>query len=115
VKTSSLRALAASGLLSMFAALGCGSSDAKSDPGPSIAACNTYCDKYIAAACTDSVYTTADECKNYECSDLPQAPAICQGKIKAFYDCENALSPADLCADVACDSKFNDVLTCSGN
>ena len=114
MNTSSGRRLVLSGLLSLLAALGCGNDNHTGDPAPAIAACNTYCHAYIGAQCTDGFYLTEDECKTYECGDIATSPSACFAKFKAYYDCTNKLSNADLCADVACDTQYHAQLACSG-
>lgn len=93
------------------ASAGCGSSGGPTgDPQATLASCNAWCDAYIPAACAAPIYTALDACKMTECSDLPRQPAICQTKIKTYYDCRKA--QADLCGDMACTDEFNAVLTC---
>jgi len=112
VKTSPGRALVLSGLLSLLAALGCNNDN--HDPAPAIAACNAYCHAYIGAQCTNGFFNTEDECKLYECGDISTSPPVCFAKYKAYYDCTNVLSNADLCADVACDPQYKALIGCSG-
>jgi|KBSMisStandDraft_5_1062788.scaffolds.fasta_scaffold2291035_2 hypothetical protein len=98
----------------MLAALGCGSDNHTGDPTAAVAACNAYCHAYIAAQCTDGFYLTEDECKSYECGDIATSPSTCFSRFKAYYDCTNVLSNADLCADTACDTQYKALLGCSG-
>jgi len=119
-----LSALRGALLLSFsFAAIaGCGSSGAPTgDPASTQASCNAYCTAYLAAACPDPIYTSLDDCKMAECFHLPQAPAICQTTIKAYYDCVQGQQ--DICADCAqmqpgtcpdtsCNDEFMAMLTC---
>ena len=93
------------GLLVVFATSGCGDS---SDGGggnaaAALASCNSYCDAYIAKACTSAFYATAAECKTMECEDTSAAPANCNAALKTYYDCRQ--TQADLCADDGCNSQ----------
>ena len=93
------------------AAAGCGSSGAPTgDPQATLASCNDWCDAYIAAAGAVATYQTLDECKMTECAALPLQPAICQTKLKTYYDCQKAQS--DICGDTGCTDQFHAVLTC---
>ena len=78
-----------------------------------LAACNSYCDIYAAAACADPIYTSADDCKSSDCTDLSQAPAGCRDEIKAYYDCRKALTGAALCDDTGCTAELAALATCS--
>ncbi|HEY7375962.1 MAG TPA: hypothetical protein VIF57_27630 [Polyangia bacterium] len=100
-------------LLAFVAAPGCGAAGGPNgDPTAALASCNAYCEAYLAAACTLPNYMSVDDCKAAECRHLPEAPGICQTKIKAYYDCAKALAPADICSDTACADEFSAVLTC---
>jgi hypothetical protein len=78
-----------------------------------LTACNSYCDTYAAAACTDPIYTSVDDCKSSDCTDLSQVPAGCRDEIKAYYDCRKALTGAALCDDTGCTSQFAALASCS--
>lgn len=100
------------GVFVALGASGCGSSgEPTGDSQASLASCNAYCDAYVAKTCTPTNYTTADACKLAECKHLPEDPAICQTKIKIYYDCQNA--QLDICTgDMGCASQFHDVEHC---
>ena len=113
VKRSSTLRAALWGFLcvSLAAVSGCGSAgEATGDPAAAKASCDAYCQAYIAKACPDPLYTTLDACKMAECFHLPEAPGICQTKIKTYYDCQTA--QADICGDMGCAAQFSAVLTC---
>jgi len=125
VKRSSTPFLAVWGVVCyvlLAATLGCGSSGGPTgDPNASVASCNAYCEAYVAKSCPTPIYTSLDDCKMAECFHLPQAPAICQTKIKIYYDCVQALSnicddcaqaPNDNCPDMGCKADFMAVLSC---
>jgi len=99
-------------LAALAVAAGCGSSGGSTgDSAATVAACEQYCDAYLAAACTPSNYTSAADCKMAECHPLNLAPAMCQTKLKAYYDCQKA--QADVCAgDTPCMDAFTAVQTC---
>jgi hypothetical protein len=78
-----------------------------------LAACNSYCDTYGAATCADPIYTSADECKSSDCTDLSQAPAGCSDEIKKYYDCRKALTGDALCDDTGCTTEVAALGTCS--
>jgi len=93
-----------------FGLVACGSDDDDDGGGSSsasaaVASCNSYCDKDAAAMC--GVYTSADECKMTEC-DASGASAACADKIKAYYDCQNAL--ADVCDFAGCTTEFDAII-----
>ncbi len=91
------------GLVSVLAASGCGgSSGGGATLAEATASCNAWCDAYIAEACADPLYTTADECKTTECSP-ETASASCYAAVKALYDCEK--TQADICGDTGCTSQ----------
>ena len=113
VKKWSVGWLAVVGLLSVFASSGC-SDSVEGDPAAALASCNAFCEAYLAAACAD--YSTLDECKSIECSDLPRQPLGCQTQIKVYYDCRQ--DQADVCinpddAADACWAEYDDLLMCS--
>lgn len=93
-----------------FATLGCGGGGGGGDSSGSVAACNSYCDAYIAKACADPLYATAAECKTSECGGLSAAPSKCQNAIKTYYECEKAQS--NLCDDAGCPTQFAALLSC---
>ena len=98
-------------LASLAATPGCGSSGGPTgDPTASVSSCDAYCEAYVAKSCPTPIYTTLDDCKMAECFHLPQAPAICQTKIKTYYDCAQAAT--DICGDMGCTDDFMAVLTC---
>jgi hypothetical protein len=78
--------------------------------GSSIASCNAYCDAYIATACPTPLYTSADECKSFECGDISKiASGACQAAVTTFYDCER--TQADICGDTGCTNEFTALIT----
>ena len=93
------------------AAAGCGASGGPTgDPQATLASCNAWCGAYVPAACATPIYPTLDACKTTECGDLPRQPAICQTKLKTYYDFRQA--QADVCDEMACKDEFDAVLTC---
>jgi hypothetical protein len=116
VKRSSTPFLAIWGavlFLALAAAPGCGSSGGPTgDPDASVASCNAYCAAYTAASCPQPLYASLDDCKMAECFHLPQAPAICQTKIKTYYDCAQADPDGGTCANMGCYDEFKAVLSC---
>ena len=94
-------------LVALLFSSGCDDSN-NGDPAASQASCNAYCDAYLAATCPD--YPTVEECKATECDDIPVQPAICQTKLKTYYDCQKA--QADICGFDECSTEFQDLLTC---
>ncbi|HMF44756.1 MAG TPA: hypothetical protein VKQ32_28980 [Polyangia bacterium] len=95
----------------MAAGAGCGSSGGPTgDPQATLSSCNAWCDANIGAACATPLYATVDDCKTTECAPLLRAPAICQTKLKTYYDCRQA--QGDLCADMGCMDEMHAVLTC---
>ena len=97
--------------VSVAASSGCGSAgEPTGDPASSKASCEAYCQAYVAKACAAPFYKTLDACKMAECFHLPEDPAICQTKIKTYYDCQTAQT--DICGDMGCTDKFSAVLTC---
>jgi hypothetical protein len=103
-------------VLSLFV-FGCGGDDGGGGGGvtaaDALAACNSYCDTYAAAACADPIYTSAADCTSSDCADLSQAPAGCRDEVKAYYDCRKALTGAALCDDTGCTSQFAALASCS--
>jgi hypothetical protein len=93
--------------MAVLVSSGCSDSN-NGDPAASQDACHAYCDAYLGAMCPD--YATVGECKDIECGDIPVQPAICQTKIKTYYDCQKA--QADLCGFDECHDEFQDLLTC---
>ena len=94
-------------MMAVLVSSGCSDSN-NGDPAASQAACHTYCDAYLAAMCPD--YATVDECKMIECGDIPVQPAICQTKLKAYYDCQ--ATQDDICGFDECRTEFQVLLTC---
>ncbi len=93
-----IRKIAVVALLLSFAAVGCGGDDddeKSSSSSAAVTSCNAYCDKLQSVSC--DLYTSADECKSFECEDLGGAPADCGSAAKAYYDC--ATGSADPCMD----------------
>jgi len=87
-------------VLLLLAALGCGAA-APADLGATVAACNAYCDAYLAASCPSSNYASTDECKSIECTPhLSMAPTSCLPPFKTYYECER--TQTDLCGDTGC-------------
>jgi hypothetical protein len=107
MKKSLLGLFGVLGLASLLAASGCGSSSG--DSSATRASCNTYCDAYIAKACTDPIYASAAECKSSECVDTSAGSSGCNASIKAYYDCR--ATQADLCADDGCDTQAAAILS----
>jgi hypothetical protein len=103
VKKSLLGLFGVAGLVSVLAASRCSSSGSSATLAEATASCNAYCDAYIAAACTDSLYTSADECKTTECAP-ETGSASCYAAVKAFYDCEK--TQADICGDTGCTNQL---------
>jgi hypothetical protein len=99
-------------IFALLAVAGCGSSlGPTGSPTATQMSCEDYCDAYLAAACMPSNYKTVAECTMAECFHLPEAPAICQTKIKLYYDCQNM--QADVChGDMGCADQWHAVLTC---
>lgn len=108
-----------------FSSLGCG--EERADAAPAIASCNTYCDAYVAAACTPSTYADRAACKDTECGDIATSPSVCVAAFKTYYDCLGALTKEDLCCDTAtapaktctwpdvpCADQYSALLACSG-
>jgi hypothetical protein len=93
----------------LLAGTGCGGA-ATADLGATVAACNAYCDTYLAAACPSSNYATTDECKSVECAHLPMAAASCLGSFKTYYECER--TQADVCGDTGCVNQLNALGAC---
>jgi hypothetical protein len=111
-----MRQLSGGLLAALFSLLvfGCGSDGGGGGTAAdALAACNSYCDTYAAATCTDPIYTSVDDCKSSDCADLSKAPAGCSGKIKAYYDCRKALTGAALCDDTGCTAELAAFGTCS--
>jgi hypothetical protein len=79
------------------------------DPA-TVASCNDYCAKYIAAACPSSRYSTVDDCRTNECARYSNAPADCQTAARALYDCEQ--TQADICGNTGCSNQLAAVTTC---
>ena len=93
------------GLTLLVAAVtsGCDGQGAVSSAAAALASCNTYCDAYIAQACSPAFYAAADECKSTKCQDTSAGSASCNAALKAYYDCQQ--SQPDICADDGCSSQ----------